>query len=87
MSTIDGGHYQLTPSPVRAGRPDAYDLNADSEGAALLSIVAEKYKLSARGYHRILRVARTIADLDNADQVRKPHIAEAASYRLVGTSF
>ena len=38
--------------------------------------------LSARGYHRVLRVARTIADLDESPDVRKPHIAEAISFRL-----
>jgi magnesium chelatase family protein len=38
--------------------------------------------LSARGYHRVLRVARTIADLDGSADVRKPHIAEAISFRL-----
>jgi magnesium chelatase family protein len=54
----------------------------DSEGRALLAKVAERFGLSARGYHRVLRVARTIADLDASDQVRLPHIAEAVSYRL-----
>lgn len=58
----------------------------DSEGADLLNTVADKFKLSARGFHRVLRVARTIADLDDAAQVRKPHIAEAISYRLVAAS-
>ncbi len=55
----------------------------DAEGRALLARVAERLGLSARGYHRVLRVARTIADLDGAETVRKPHVAEAASYRLV----
>ncbi|MBL9052711.1 MAG: ATP-binding protein, partial [Tabrizicola sp.] len=44
--------------------------------------VAERMGLSARGYHRVLRVARTIADLDGSADVRKPHIAEAVSFRL-----
>lgn len=54
----------------------------DAEGRALLSRVADRFGLSARGYHRILRVARTIADLDGAADIRKPHVAEAVSYRL-----
>jgi magnesium chelatase family protein len=56
----------------------------DAEGRALLLRVAEKFGLSARGYHRVLRVARTIADLDGADAVARAHIAEAVSFRLVG---
>ncbi len=54
----------------------------DSEGRDLLLRVAEKFGLSARGYHRVLRVARTIADLDGAPDVRRPHVAEALSFRL-----
>lgn len=54
----------------------------DDEGRALLVKVAERFGLSARGYHRVLRVARTIADLEGAQDVRKPHVAEAVSYRL-----
>ena len=53
----------------------------DAEGRALLARVAERFGLSARGYHRVLRVARTIADLDGAEAVRQPHIAEAVSFR------
>ena len=55
----------------------------DAEGRALLTQAAEKMKLSARGYHRVLRVARSLADLDASDGVRRPHIAEALSYRRV----
>ncbi|MBN9009647.1 MAG: ATP-binding protein, partial [Rhizobiales bacterium] len=40
--------------------------------------------LSARGYHRVLKVARTLADLDGADGVGRIHMAEALSYRSVG---
>lgn len=54
----------------------------DTEGAEMLRKAADKFKLTARGYHRVLRVARTIADLDAQEHVRKPHIAEALSYRL-----
>jgi magnesium chelatase family protein len=54
----------------------------DDEGRALIAKVAERFGLSARGYHRVLRVARTIADLDGSATVRQPHIAEAVSYRL-----
>ena len=54
----------------------------DVEGRELLLRVAERMGLSARGYHRVLRVARTIADLDASATVRRPHIAEAVSFRL-----
>ena len=57
----------------------------DPEGRALLSKVAERFGLSARGYHRVLRVARTIADLDESENVRRNHVAEAVSYRLTMT--
>ena len=53
-----------------------------TEGRDLLNRAAEQFKLSARGYHRVLRVARTIADLDNSEDVQRPHIAEAISFRL-----
>ena len=59
----------------------------DAEGRALLSRVSERFGLSARGYHRVLRVARTIADLDASEMVREPHVAEAASYRLAAGRF
>ncbi|MEM9010084.1 MAG: YifB family Mg chelatase-like AAA ATPase [Pseudomonadota bacterium] len=52
------------------------------DGGMLLAQIAEKYRLTARGYHRILRVARTIADLAGAAEVDRGHVAEAASYRL-----
>ncbi|MAY88021.1 MAG: AAA family ATPase [Pseudooceanicola sp.] len=56
----------------------------DAEGRDLLQRAAERFGLSARGYHRVLRVARTIADLDNAPNVRRPHVAEAIAFRVSG---
>src|SRR6056297_3010969 len=54
----------------------------DAEGRALLTRVADRFGLTARGYHRVLRVARTIADLDGDEVVRHPHVAEAVSFRI-----
>lgn len=77
-----------TPRPIRT--------NADAEGEVLqhaaqlenaaqtlLEDAAGKLKLSARGYHRVLRVARTIGDLANSETVSRVHVAEALSYRRI----
>jgi magnesium chelatase family protein len=58
----------------------------DAAGRELLGMVAERFKLSARGYHRVLRVSRTIADLEGSDAVKRHHIGEAASFRLMRAS-
>jgi len=55
----------------------------DASGPSLLRDAAEAMRLSARGYHRVLRVARTLADLDGADKVGRVHLAEALSYRAL----
>jgi magnesium chelatase family protein len=55
----------------------------DGAGLALLRDAADAMRLSARGYHRVLRVARTLADLDSADEVGRVHLAEALSYRTL----
>jgi magnesium chelatase family protein len=73
--------------------------NADADGDILMQIAplaapaqnilteaAEKMKLSARGYHRVLRVARTIADLAGADSIDRSHVIEALSYRRINTN-
>ncbi len=53
----------------------------DREGALFLSKLMEKMNLSARAYDRILRVSRTIADMEGAENIATPHLLEAAQYR------
>jgi magnesium chelatase family protein len=69
---------------VNAALPDAAlaeIASPDADGAALLTRAAEQLGFSARAYHRILRLARTLADLEGLDAVKRRHIAEAVSYR------
>jgi magnesium chelatase family protein len=54
---------------------------ADAAGAALLRQAMERFGLSARGHDRVLRVARTLADLEGADAVSARHVAEGLQYR------
>jgi magnesium chelatase family protein len=53
----------------------------DEVGNRLLRTAMDKLKLSARAYDRILKVARTIADLDSSEGIRTEHLAEAINYR------
>lgn len=53
----------------------------DDDGLKLMREACEKLRLTARGFHRTLKVARTLADLDDHDKVRRLHVAEALSYR------
>jgi magnesium chelatase family protein len=55
----------------------------DEAGRTMLHNAAERFRYTARGYHRVLRLARTLADLDGSVAVRKIHVAEAISYRRV----
>ena len=63
--------------------PEALEAHArpDADGLALLDRMAETLRLTARGYHRVMRLARTIADLAGAERVGRAHVAEAAGYR------
>ncbi len=86
---IQSQRYQIY---LHASRP--VRTNADAEGEVLeqaailetsafklLSEATEKLKLSARGYHRVLKVSRTIADLAESDMIGRVHVAEALSFR------
>ncbi len=55
----------------------------DTAGVTLIRDAADAMRLSARGYHRVLRVARTLADLDGAESIGRVHLAEALSYRAL----
>ncbi len=67
---LDGQALEALAAPEPAGR-------------RLLDEAAERMRLSARGYHRVMRVARTLADLDSADRPSRTHVAEALGYRRV----
>jgi len=72
------------PSPFNAAMgPETVRLHAapDPAGRKLLDTAFERLGLSVRAVHRILKVARTIADLAGSDRVRAPHVAEAIQYR------
>jgi magnesium chelatase family protein len=55
----------------------------DKEGMEMLRMAMERFSLSARAYSRILKVARTIADLAGSERVESAHIAEAIGYRAL----
>ena len=67
----------MTPKMVREY------CRVDEEGEKLLKLVITHNGLSARAYDRILKVARTIADLDKSDAIRLSHISEAVNYRVL----
>jgi magnesium chelatase family protein len=74
---------------ARQGKPNARlvpreieaHCSPDTTGAALLAQAMARLSLSARAYHRILKVARTIADLAASPVIAAPHVAEAVAYR------
>ncbi|MBA1146449.1 YifB family Mg chelatase-like AAA ATPase [Ectothiorhodospiraceae bacterium WFHF3C12] len=78
----------------RAGSPNAHvpagrlseDAALSSADRTLLASAIDRMGLSARAYHRILRVARTIADLDGSPRVHRPHLTEALGYRRIDPS-
>jgi magnesium chelatase family protein len=55
----------------------------DDRALGLLRMAADRLGLSGRSFHRVLRVARTIADLEGSPRVSESHVAEAVSYRVL----
>jgi magnesium chelatase family protein len=76
-------HQGLRTNADAEGRVLEEIATPDAEGRDLLLRAADRFGLSARGYHRVLRTARTIADLGESETIRRPHLAEALSYRLI----
>ena len=77
------GAAPLRPNARAGGHLLEAIATCDEPASALLRRAAQQLHLSARGYHRVLRVARTIADLDGSEMIRKPHLAEAIAFRRV----
>ena len=90
---------RFTHLPLGGGREGAVHCNAqmtekmlhtfaepDAASLDLLRMAMERLKLSARAYSRILKVARTIADLEGSEKVQSQHIAEAIGYRNLDRS-
>jgi magnesium chelatase family protein len=71
----------VTCNAFASGRWIDANGNVVSEGRELLQKAAERLRLSARGYHRVLKVARTIADLEGCAAIGPSHLAEALRYR------
>ncbi|MBV9953886.1 MAG: YifB family Mg chelatase-like AAA ATPase, partial [Pseudolabrys sp.] len=86
---IQSGRYEALGLPdvrtnAQANGPVLEEIaRLDTAGTKLIKDAAEAMQLSARGYHRVLRVARTLADLDGALKVGRVHLAEALSYRAL----
>jgi magnesium chelatase family protein len=72
---------QGVPNARLAARDLQHWCVPDAEGSALLARAMDQLSLSARGYHRVLKVARTVADLAGSDRLEAPHVAEALGYR------
>jgi predicted ATPase with chaperone activity len=78
---------QLVSRDTKKGEADGELLEQvaplDEPSRKLITQAIERFRLSARGFHRVLRVARTLADLEGSGPVKQIHVAEALTYRRV----
>lgn len=79
----DAGHPEILTNAAAPASLIERLIEPDLESRTLLMQAADRFKLSARAYHRVLKVARTLADLAGAENVARPHIAEALGYRVM----
>ncbi len=79
---VERGHPEVFTNAAAGASLIEAVVDPDRDSQALLLQASERFSLSARAYHRVLKVARTLADLGGAERVGRPHIAEALSYRL-----
>ena len=75
------GRAMAVDGPISNAEADSREVQLAPEAAALAEQAMEKLRLSPRGYTRVLRVARTIADLAGAPVVQRLHVAEALAFR------
>jgi len=68
---------EMNASQVR----DHAQLQLSDDAARLVRLAVEQLNLSARAFHRVLKLARTIADLGGSDRIEQPHVAESIQYR------
>ena len=73
-------------SQIPSGSMEQY-CGLDAKGAQYMERMYEKLQLSARAYHKLLKVARTIADLDGKESIRVSHLREAVRYRSLDKKF
>jgi magnesium chelatase family protein len=79
---LKAGHPEIFTNAAATATLIETVVDPDKESQTLMLQAAERFSLSARAYHRVLKVARTLADLAHSEKVTRPHIAEALSYRL-----
>ena len=72
---------QITVNAHASAREIEQIVALDHGSKALIEKASIQFNLSARGYHRVLKLSRTIADMDNSEQVQRIHLAEALSFR------